>query len=115
MTKGVWNSCFRKYASAEPHALQLVSFEPYSATCDLECDALGLSFNDKNQSPLRQRKAEVKEQRIFPYADIDDKYGMLVENEECNLYRALRRLDMEGWYELVEVMKRNRQRVGSQI
>lgn len=60
---------------------------------------------------LDERKAEGNEYRVFPYADVDDKYGYSVERENCNRTRAFKGRDLEGWYQLTDVMESNRERL----
>jgi len=88
--------------------LQRITFKPYNAPIiDLE----GMTHLDvitKTRLFLDERKAEGREHRVFPYGEVDDKYGFFSETESFNRSRARKGRDLEGWYELMDVMESNR-------
>jgi len=106
-----WNTWFQTYASKKPRALQRITFKPYNAPIidsegkpDLDVIAETRLFFD-------ERKAEGNEHRIFPYGNVNDKYGFLSESANCNRRRARKGQDLEGWHELMDVMEGNRKRL----
>lgn len=105
----LWGDFFRAYASSDPVALRRVDFRPWDAPLkngqDTDVDVEKV-LNSLKDYTLR----EGTEARVFPYAEIDDKYGMLFKREEYNVDRALRFADMPGWRALLEIMQRNRLR-----
>ena len=110
-SEGTWNSWFRKYASKAPRALQRLSFKPSTAIIKPSDGTVDDELYEKITQVLAERRAEGHEVRVFPYGEIDDKYGMLFEKGDCNGYRAWKGWDMEGWKELREVIQMNRERM----
>ncbi len=105
-----WISWFHIYASNEPRALQCVTFIPYKGANTAGCGSAGFDFSIKtNQVPVK-RKAEGKEQGIFPDGIPEGSYGDFGEEKDLITQRA-RECDLDGWRELMGVIKRNRERV----
>ena len=48
---------------------------------------------------------------MFPYAELDDTFGMVAERDDQNQHRAQKGKDQEGWEELMGVVKGNRERM----
>lgn len=94
-----WYRFFHTYASSKPSALRHVSVAPENAT---------LEHDDHTEQVLKTCREQGKARRAFAYAEIDDKYGMLFENEEENSKAVRRGEDMRGWEELMEVVRANR-------
>ena len=110
VTEGTWSSWFHEYASRQPRALQRVSFVPHHTVNELDGDKIDPGYALVNDKYAGDADGETIEAMIFPYAEIDFDYISPFEDKDCNLYRALRGLDMGGWRELVAVMKQNCER-----
>ncbi len=94
-----WYRFFHAYASSKPSALRHVTITPENATLEDDDDAEDVQKTGEEQG---------RERRAFAYAEIDDKYGMLFEDEEQNSRAVRKGADMHGWEELMEVVRVNR-------
>lgn len=106
-----WNTWFHRYASNEPRALQRTTFKPYNAPIIDPESMSDLDVITRTSLFLDERKAEERELRVFPYAEVDIKYGAINENKDFNRRKARKGRDLEGWYELMDVMESNRERL----
>ncbi|KAL8896546.1 MAG: hypothetical protein Q9207_007658, partial [Kuettlingeria erythrocarpa] len=95
-----WYRFFHAYASSKPTALRHVNVKPENARLD---------HNDATENVLKTCKEQGKERRAFAYAEVDDDYGVLFENDEENSRAVRRGMDMRGWEELMEVVRANRE------
>ncbi|KAL8924303.1 MAG: hypothetical protein Q9208_004084 [Pyrenodesmia sp. 3 TL-2023] len=94
-----WYRFFHTYASSNPSALRHVTIKPENAP---------LEHDDDTERVLKTCEEQGKARRAFAYAEIDDKYGWPFEQEEDNSKVVRRGEDMEGWEELMEVVRANR-------
>lgn len=112
-----WGKWFHRYAVSQPQALQRITLEPYYAditnNAGPETGWEPKSEWDKYQEMLKQLR-NTPDYTIFPYAHIEDKYGMLFEQDISDMRWALRGADMLGWEGISEVMERNRQRIAEE-
>ncbi|KAL8753343.1 MAG: hypothetical protein Q9184_005454 [Pyrenodesmia sp. 2 TL-2023] len=97
-----WYRFFHTYASSGPSALRHVIITPENAT---------LEHDDDTEQVLKTCREQGSARRAFAYAEIDDKYGMLFENEEENSKAVRRGHDMRGWEELMYVVRANQQKM----
>ncbi|KAL9047322.1 MAG: hypothetical protein Q9206_006836 [Seirophora lacunosa] len=96
-----WHRFFHAYAASKPSALRHVTVVPETVPLELDDETVQLQEDWKKQG---------KERRAFAYARIDDKYGMLIEDEDENTWALRRGHDMEGWKELLAVVRANKEK-----
>ncbi|KAL8644075.1 MAG: hypothetical protein Q9210_007436 [Variospora velana] len=100
-----WHRFFHTYAASKPSALRHVTVVPETVALELDDEMIQLQKNWKDQG---------KGRRAFAYAEIDDKYGMLMESKEENAWALRRGQDMEGWEELMAVVRANKEKLTGQ-
>ncbi|KAI4113185.1 MAG: hypothetical protein LQ345_005776 [Seirophora villosa] len=96
-----WHRFFHTYAASKPSALRHVTVVPEDVPLELDDETVQLQEDWKKQG---------KERRAFAYAQIDSKYGMLVEDDDENTWALRRGQDMEGWQELLAVVRANKEK-----
>lgn len=107
----IWNTWFHTYACRKPRALQPITFKPHHAPIFDPEDLPIRNVITKARSLIEERKAEGKQYRVFPYGSVDESYGLLCGSEACKRVRARKGRDLEGWFELMDVMEINRERL----
>ncbi|KAK0512967.1 hypothetical protein JMJ35_004984 [Cladonia borealis] len=107
---GTWKSWFQDYASQGPRALQRVTFLPYRETGGPLYCSKEFNLSIKQSQFDVERKAEMKKHRMFLYGMIEPECGTLVWLNHIITQRLLEE-DLDGWYELMAVVTRNRERV----
>ena len=95
-----WYNFFHAYASSKPSALKNVGFHPKRTNIDP--DVL-------STEALQVYKSQWKEPRVFPYAG-QDMYGLPTNAEDQNAIALRRGHDMQGWEELMAVVRENREK-----
>ncbi len=105
-----WSQLFTSLLSACP--AQLRRFELGGSEMPLtheEC--FGREENEEEvPDDVREARTILQQnprRRLFPYAILDDKYGMLFHNEEDNLASFLRGEDQGSWDRLMELVEGN--------
>jgi hypothetical protein len=100
-----WGKLFTSLIKANPKKIRRFEILPFEAP-------LG-ELNTNQYSDLEQAKKTAKileddeHRRAFPYATLDDKYGMLFEDEETNAEAFLEGKDQKGYDELMTLVERN--------
>ena len=90
--------------------MQCVTFIPYRGSFAASYGSADSDLSIKtNQVPV-ERKAEGKEYGIPPEKIFEGSYGDLGGEKDLMTHRA-REGELDGWYELMGVVKRNRERV----
>ena len=107
MAPGTWKSWFQNYASIEPRALQRVTFLPCIETAGPLYRGREVNLSIKGDV---ERKAENKEHGMFLYGMIEEECGTLSWLNHLITQSVLEE-DLDGWYELMAVVNRNRERV----
>lgn len=101
-----WHNLFTALIKANPKKLRHFEILP------LEVEGVG-EVNANQYGDLEHAKKAAKimkedeSRRAFPYKTLDDKYGMLFDDEDINLEAFLEGKDQRGFDELMEIVKKN--------
>jgi hypothetical protein len=101
-----WYNLFTALIKANPKKLRHFEILP------LEVDGVGkVETNQYGDVEQAKKAAKIMEEdesrRAFPYKILDDKYGMLFDDEDTNLDAFLEGKDQKGFDELMEIVKKN--------
>ncbi|KAL9010162.1 MAG: hypothetical protein Q9173_004875 [Seirophora scorigena] len=99
-----WHHFFHTYAASKPSALCHVTVVP---------ETVGLELDDETVQLQQDWKEQAKERRAFAYAQVDHMYGHLMGNEQQNTWALRRGQDMEGWKELMAVVRANKEKLAA--
>ncbi|KAL8966724.1 MAG: hypothetical protein Q9197_005823 [Variospora fuerteventurae] len=101
-----WHRFFHTYAASKPSALRYVTVVPKTFALQRDAEMVWVQKNWEDRG---------KGRRAFAYAEIDDKYGVLMESEGGNTWALQRAQDMEGWEELMDVVRANKEKLAGQV
>ena len=107
---GSWDGWFLEYTAEKPTALQRITFRPYNAPVNSSLGEDDLGEIEEGEVTSDTTASEM-ELRAFPYALVNEYHEMIHESTRVNGDRARLGLDLHGWYELMSVMKRNREKM----
>ncbi|KAL6722243.1 hypothetical protein ACLMJK_001350 [Lecanora helva] len=106
-----WNLWFRDYAAKQPSTLTSVTFRPHNGEITNAGYPPDHEFFHESRKEFAKPSKGGKEHRVFPYGTVDSDRGTLFESEAFNMQKAFEGSDLDGWYELLEVMENNWKRV----
>jgi hypothetical protein len=108
-----WYNLFESLIKAKPQKLKHFEILPVEVeglddeiaaqNGDLELDDIG---------KVSKLMEEDENRRAFPYKVLDDKYGMLFEDDETNVEAFFEGKDQKAFDELMEIVRRNSSEVG---
>lgn len=109
-----WFELFDAISSAKPgklHTFKVTEDSPAplpNGMGDLDDGWEGADEGEIEAEISRMReKAESGEARVWAHITVDDKYGMLFEDEESNLASMREGKDQDAWERLMDVVRRN--------
>ncbi|KAI4286450.1 MAG: hypothetical protein L6R35_004293 [Caloplaca aegaea] len=101
-----WYRFFHTYAASKPSALRHVTLVRETVALELDGEMVRLQKYWEDQG---------KGRGAFPYAAVDHQFGMLIQNGERKPWALQKERDMEGWEELMAVVRANKEKLAGQV
>lgn len=112
-----WHELFDAISSARPSKLQIFKVTQERPASLPESkrgyDKFDSKVQDENETTLNaeieqaRETAEAREKRVWPHVTVDDKYGMLFEDEEENFLSFREGRDQEAFERLMSIVEGN--------
>jgi hypothetical protein len=103
----IWYALFIAFSDAEPRKLSQFEILPVNVPYHMPPCQIPPPQPSRAEE-VRLLLEENPKRRLFPYAVLDDKYGMLLEDEYENQASFFKGDDQKSWERLMEIVEGNR-------